>query len=70
MRISDLPTGPCSVTLSLRRGEEIKAKGKIVYSRDGKKHFIVHESPRVSYAPNTQVLRHRTIAKLTKTPKR
>lgn len=70
MRVSDLSTGPCKVKLSLRRGEEIEAKGKVVYGRDGKKHFIVHESPRVSYAPNTQVLQHRTIAKLTKTPKR
>ncbi len=62
MKISDLASGQYDLTLSLRKGEEIKAKGKIVYSRDNKKHFIARCSPKRSFAPNTIVVRYKKTA--------
>ncbi len=66
MKISDLASGQYNLTLSLRKGEEIKTKGKIVYSKDGQKHFIARCSPKRSFAPDTIVVRYRKIATVSK----
>ncbi len=62
MKISDLASGQYNLTLSLRNGEEIKTKGKIVYSKDGQKHLVARCSPKRSFAPNTIVVRYKKIA--------
>ena len=56
MKIGDLPTGQCSLTLFLRKRGRMKVKGKVDESKRGK-YLITHHSPKESFGPGTQVLR-------------
>ena len=60
MKISDLPTGVCFVTLLLQGGEKRRVRGKVVEKESGK-YLVARQSPKRSYGPGTQVLRAKEV---------
>ena len=65
MKVKDLPTGECTLTIRLRNnGEKLsRLEGKVVEIK-GEKHFV---TPVGSFAPNTQVTWRRKQKEVKKT---
>jgi len=62
LKISELPTGQCSVILAFTNGEKRRVSGKITEKR-GIKYLIARQSPKKSFGPGTQVLWNRNETK-------
>jgi len=58
VKISEFPTGLCSVTLVLRKNEKVRVRGKVIEKKSGK-YLIVNQSPKQSFGPGTKVLWYR-----------
>jgi len=54
-KIKDLPEGRYRVTLNLRNQGELRVRGEIIEDRGGNRHLHTQNSPKRSFAPNTNV---------------
>jgi hypothetical protein len=63
MKISDLPTGKCSVNLFLRKSGKTTRSHGIVVEKKSSKCLITRQSPKKSYGPGTQVLWYRKVVR-------
>jgi len=66
-RIGDLAVGQYDITLSLRRQETVRVRGKVIKCGNGEKHFVARCSPKQSFAPNTEVIQFKKEVKSKKT---